>query len=251
MVGKSLSHYKIDSELGRGGMGIVYKAVDPKLNRTVAIKVLPSAMLASHEDRSRFYREARAAAALSHPNIATVYAIDEAVPEGSGADDIRPFIAMEYIDGPSLDKQISDGPFPLNDAVNIAIQLASALQTAHEHDIVHRDVKSANVMLTKKGVAKVLDFGLAKTVQSTKLTQMGATLGTTAYMSPEQARGEEVDGRSDLWSLGVVLYEMISGGLPFLGEYETGHHFWPPESRSRTPHGDQDRCSDGTRTGGQ
>lgn len=220
MVGQTISHYRIINELGRGGMGIVYRAEDEKLRRTVAIKVLPSAMLASDDDRSRFYREARAAAALSHPNIATVYAIDEAVPDGSGDDDVRPFIAMEFIDGPSLAKRIEEGPFGLEEAINVSIQLASALQAAHDNNIVHRDVKSANVMLTKRGSAKVLDFGLAKTVQSTKLTTMGSTLGTVAYMSPEQARGEEVDARTDLWSLGVVLYEMISGRLPFPGDYE-------------------------------
>jgi serine/threonine protein kinase len=201
-------------------MGVVYRAVDPKLNRTVAIKVLPSSMLSSDEDRSRFYREARAAAALSHPNIATVYAIDEAVPEGSGEDDLRPFIAMEYIDGPSLDQKIAESPLRLKEVVSVAHQVASALQMAHEHDIVHRDIKSANIMVTDKGVVKILDFGLAKTAQSTKLTQMGATLGTAAYMSPEQTRGEEVDGRADLWSLGVVMYEMIAGKLPFHGDYE-------------------------------
>jgi serine/threonine protein kinase len=220
MVGTSISHYTVESELGRGGMGIVYKAEDTKLNRTVALKLLPSATLMSEEERSRFYREARSAAALSHPNIATVYAIDEAVPEGSREDDVRPFIAMEFIDGPSLSERIEQGPIDLKEAVKIAIQLASALQVAHEQAIVHRDIKSSNVMLTAKGDVKVLDFGLAKTLQSTKLTMTGSTLGTASYMSPEQSRGEEVDGRSDLWSLGVVLYEMVSGVLPFAGSYE-------------------------------
>jgi len=220
MVGKSLSHYKILEELGRGGMGIVYKAEDTKLDRTVAIKVLPSAALASENDRARFYREAKAAAQLHHPHIASVFEIDEAVPEGSKDDDLRPFIAMEFIEGKTLDARIKEGPLKLEDAVRIASEIASALEAAHEKNIVHRDIKSANVMLTSKGAAKVLDFGLAQTAKSTRLTRMGSTLGTIAYMSPEQARSEEVDRRTDIWSLGVVLYEMISGKHPFPGDYE-------------------------------
>jgi len=220
MVGKNLSHYKILEELGRGGMGIVYKAEDTKLDRTVAIKVLPSAALASEDDRARFYREAKAAAQLHHPHIASVFEIDEAVPEGSKDDDLRPFIAMEYIEGKTLDAKIEEGPFKLEDAVRIASEIASALEAAHKKDIVHRDIKSQNVMLTEEGSAKVLDFGLAQTAQSTKLTRMGSTLGTIAYMSPEQARSEEVDLRTDIWSLGVVLYEMIAGKHAFPGDYE-------------------------------
>ncbi len=220
MVGKSLSHYKILEELGRGGMGIVYKGEDTKLHRTVAIKVLPAAALSSDDDRARFYREARAAASLSHPNIATVYEIDEAVPEGSKDDDLRPFIAMEFIEGDTLEDRIKQGPMKLEGAVRIASEIASALEAAHENNIVHRDIKAANVMLTAKGSVKVLDFGLAQTAQSTKLTRMGSTLGTVAYMSPEQARGEEVDGRADIWALGVTLYEMIAGRHPFAGDYE-------------------------------
>jgi len=220
MVGKNLSHYKILEELGRGGMGIVYKGEDTKLHRTVAIKVLPAAALSSDDDRARFYREARAAASLSHPNIATVYEIDEAVPEGSKDDDLRPFIAMEFIKGDTLEDRIKQGPMKLEEVVRIAGEVANALEAAHENDIVHRDIKAANVMLTAKGSAKVLDFGLAQTAQSTKLTRMGSTLGTVAYMSPEQARGEEVDARTDLWALGATLYEMIAGKHPFGGDYE-------------------------------
>lgn len=220
MIGTTLSHYEIEAELGRGGMGIVYKALDTKLDRTVALKVLPAAALASQDDRARFYREAKAAAALNHPNIAQIYQIDEAAPEGSPTDDVRPYIAMEFIEGGTLEDQIKHGPLILDEAVRIATQVAEALKAAHAKQIVHRDIKSANIMLTKDGQAKVLDFGLAQTNHSTKLTRMGSTLGTIAYMSPEQARGEEVDGRTDLYSLGTVLYEMIAGKLPFGGEYE-------------------------------
>ena len=220
MTGTTLGSYQIESELGRGGMGIVYKAHDTKLERTVALKVLPAAALASEDDRARFYREAKAAAALNHPNIAQIYQIDEAVPEGSPGDDVRPYIAMEFIEGGTLEDRIKSGPLKLDEAVRIATQVAEALKAAHAKQIVHRDIKSANIMLTSDGQAKVLDFGLAQTSHSTKLTRMGSTLGTVAYMSPEQARGEEVDGRTDLYSLGTVLYEMIAGRLPFGGEYE-------------------------------
>ena len=220
MIGKQLSHYLIESELGRGGMGIVYRARDTKLDRTVAIKVLPASALASEDDRARFYREAKAAAALNHPNIAQVYQIDEAVPTGGAEEEPRPFIAMEFVDGETLDAAVRDKPLRISEAVRIATGVAGALGVAHEKGIVHRDIKSANVMLTSDGTPKVLDFGLAQTSASTKLTRMGSTLGTVAYMSPEQARGEEVDGRSDLYSLGAVLYEMVAGRAPFAGEYE-------------------------------
>ena len=202
-------------------MGIVYKAEDTKLKRTVAIKILPSAALASEENRERFYREARAAAALHHPHIATVFEIDEAVPsDAPHGTEPSPFIAMEFVDGGTLKDEIDKGPMDLRRAVTIAGQIAEALKAAHAKDIVHRDIKGSNVMLTPEGDAKVLDFGLAKTAQSTMLTRIGSTLGTAAYMSPEQARGEEVDARTDIWSLGVVLFEMIAGRLPFAGEYE-------------------------------
>ncbi|PIQ62050.1 MAG: hypothetical protein COV99_07415 [Bacteroidetes bacterium CG12_big_fil_rev_8_21_14_0_65_60_17] len=226
MIGTTLSHYSIVAELGRGGMGIVYKALDTKLDRSVALKVLPSSALASEDDRARFYREAKAAAALNHAHIAQIYQIDEAVPlqaDGAplhGHDDVRPFIAMEFIDGETLEARIKQGPLKLSEVVILAQQAASALGAAHEKGIVHRDIKSANVMLTAKGDVKVLDFGLAQTAASTKLTRMGSTLGTVAYMSPEQARGEEVDSRTDLWALGVTLYEMIAGRNPFGGDYE-------------------------------
>ncbi len=228
MIGTTLSHYHIEAELGRGGMGIVYRARDTKLDRTVALKVLPTSALASEDDRARFYREAKAAAALNHAHIAQIYQIDEAYPlqadglpvHGNGNDNACPFIAMEFIDGETLEARIKKGPLKLREAVELAQQAASALGAAHEKGIVHRDIKSANIMLTAKGVVKVLDFGLAQTAASTKLTRMGSTLGTVAYMSPEQARGEEVDSRTDLWALGVTLYEMIAGRNPFGGDYE-------------------------------
>ena len=220
MIGTTLSHYSITAELGRGGMGIVYKARDSKLDRDVAIKILPSAALASKDDRERFYREAKSAAQLHHPNIASVFEIDEAVPDGGDQAEPRPFIAMEFIAGGTLQDRIAEAPLSLSDAVKIASQVAEALKAAHAKNIVHRDIKSANVMITEEGVAKVLDFGLAKTNQSTMLTRMGSTLGTVAYMSPEQARGQEVDGRTDLYSLGTMLYEMVAGRLPYSGEYE-------------------------------
>jgi serine/threonine protein kinase/Tol biopolymer transport system component len=221
MIGTTLSHYRIEAELGRGGMGIVYRAEDTTLDRTVAIKVLPSAALASEDDRARFYREAKAAAALNHPHIAQIYQIGEAVPsDAPHGTQPSPFIAMEFIDGNTLEDRIRRSPLKIDEAVRIAAQVADALRAAHAKQIVHRDIKSANIMLSGDGQAKVLDFGLAQTSASTKLTRMGSTLGTIAYMSPEQARGEEVDSRTDLYSLGTVLYEMISGRLPFGGEYE-------------------------------
>ena len=221
MIGFTLSHYKITAELGRGGMGIVYRAQDTKLNREVALKVLPSAALATDDDRARFYREAQAAAALHHPNIATIFEIDEAVPsDAPHGTQPSPFIVMEYIEGETLEARIKKGPMKLEEAVRVATQVAEALKLAHTKAIVHRDIKAANVMLGAEGSAKVLDFGLAKTSQSTQLTRMGSTLGTAAYMSPEQAKGEEVDGRTDLWALGVTLYEMVSGNNPFGGDYE-------------------------------
>ena len=184
MIGSTISHYKILDELGRGGMGIVYKAEDIRLDRTVAIKVLPSAALTNEDDRARFYREARAAASLTHPHIAVVHEIDEAVPsDAPHGTETSPFIAMEFIEGETLDAKIKKGPLKLEDAVRIASEIASGLEAAHEKKIVHRDIKSGNVMLTAKGEAKILDFGLAQTAQSTKLTKMGSTVGTIGFMS--------------------------------------------------------------------
>jgi len=213
MIGKTISHYKILSKLGEGGMGVVYKAEDAKLKRIVALKFL-SAIALGGEEKGRFLREAQAAAALNHPNICTIYAIDEV--------DGQMFIAMEFIEGQSLREKIEAGPMKIEEAIKFAMQIADGLQAAHEKGITHRDIKSANIMITEKNQVKIMDFGLAKLARGgTMLTKEGMTLGTAAYMSPEQARGEVVDHRTDIWSLGVVLYEMISGRLPFRGEYES------------------------------
>ncbi len=212
MIGQTIAHYKILAKLGEGGMGVVYKAEDTKLKRLVALKFLPSSIMASEAEKTRFVHEAQAAAALNHPNICTIYEIDEA--EG------HLFIAMEFIEGHSLKEKIAAGPLKLDAALNIAMQVAEGLQAAHEKGITHRDIKPANIMITTKGQAKIMDFGLAKQAGRTVVTKEGMTLGTAAYMSPEQAGGEEVDRRTDIWALGVVLYEMITGQMPFKGVYE-------------------------------
>ncbi|MBN1825595.1 MAG: protein kinase [Candidatus Eisenbacteria bacterium] len=213
MIGETISHYRILDKLGEGGMGVVYKAEDLRLQRTVALKFLSPKALGSDEERSRFIHEARAAAALQHPNICTVHEIDEV--EG------KAFIAMAFIDGPSLHQRIARGPMTIDEVIDTASQLCQGLQEAHEKGIVHRDIKPANVMVDSKGRIAIMDFGLAKSAARSKLTQESTTLGTVAYMSPEQARGEKVDRRSDIWSLGVVIYQMVTGLLPFRNDHET------------------------------
>ena len=193
-------------------MGVVYKAEDLKLKRCVALKFLPPHLMDSPELRERFLVEAQAAAALNHPNICVIHEVGES--------EERPYIAMEYVEGETLRDKIHKGPLTAGAALEIAIQVVDGLALAHDKGIIHRDIKSANIMITGKGQAKIMDFGLAKVKEGPLLTREGTTLGTVAYMSPEQAQGEEVDHRSDIWSSGVVMYEMLSGVLPFKGKRE-------------------------------
>jgi serine/threonine protein kinase/Flp pilus assembly protein TadD len=213
MIGNTISHYTILGKLGEGGMGVVYKAEDAHLKRIVALKFLPHEFTFDAEAKKRFIHEAQAASALQHNNICVVHDIDE-------TSDGQMFICMEYYEGETLDRKIGRGPLTIEEAIGIASQIASGLGKAHEHGIVHRDIKPANIMLTADSGAKILDFGLAKLSGRSKVTRAGTTLGTLGYMSPEQTRGEEIDRRSDIWSLGVILYEMVVGDPPFKGDYE-------------------------------
>ncbi len=212
MIGKTFSHYKILSKLGAGGMGVVYKAEDTKLKRTVALKFLPPELTRDPEAKERFIHEARAASALDHPHVCTIHEISE-------TEDGQLFIAMACYKGETLKERLKGGALSVGEAAGFAEQMAKGLEKAHGEGIVHRDLKPANIFITDDGLVKILDFGLAKLSGQTKLTRTGTTLGTVSYMSPEQARGVEVDRRTDIWALGVVMYEMLSGKVPFEGEY--------------------------------
>ena len=211
LEGETVGRYAVEEHLGGGGMGVVYKARDPELDRWVALKFLPPFLAASEEGEERFVREARAASALEHPHIATIYEI------GTSEAGYR-FIAMAFYEGETLKEKLSrEAPLAVEDVTRYAEQIAAALSRAHEEGIVHRDIKPANVMVTESGTVKLLDFGLAKAAADTRLTKPGHQLGTVAYMSPEQAKGESVGPASDLWAVGVVLYEMLTGTRPFQG----------------------------------
>ncbi len=212
MIGKTISQYHIIEKLGEGGMGVVYKAEDTKLDRTVALKFLPEHLNASDEDKARFTQEGKAASALNHPNVCTIYDINEI--------DGQMFIVMEYVDGQTLRERM--GSLSYKQAVEIGIQLADGLAAAHEKGIVHRDIKPENIMVRKDGIAQIMDFGLAKLRGNvSRLTKQGSTIGTAGYMSPEQVQGQDADHRSDIFSLGAVLYEMFTVQLPFKGIHET------------------------------
>ncbi len=213
MIGQTVSHYKILEKLGEGGMGVVFKAEDTKLGRCVAIKFLPQHVGADEEKKTRFIQEARAASVIDHPNIGAIYEINETA-DGSM------YIVMACYDVDSLKDKISKGLLEINQAIDFSLQIAQGMAKAHERGIIHRDLKPGNVLITNDGIAKIIDFGLAKLSGGTHLTKSGTTLGTVAYMSPEQARGENVDARSDIWSLGIMLFEMLTGKLPFRGEFD-------------------------------
>ena len=211
MAPEKIGNFELLAPLGAGGMGVVYRANDLKLGRTVALKFLPASMTGNPQARERFIREARAASAIDHPNVCTIHTVEEA-PDG------RMFIAMPLYDGETLASRIARGPLPSGEASRIAASIASGLAKAHRLGIVHRDIKPGNVMLTRDGVVKILDFGLARLADVTAMTRDGTLLGSPPYMSPEQVQGESVDHRSDLWSLGVVIYEMVTGSRPFRGD---------------------------------
>ncbi|HKB79026.1 MAG TPA: serine/threonine-protein kinase, partial [Thermoanaerobaculia bacterium] len=224
MIGETISHYRVISQLGQGGMGVVYEAEDTSLGRHVALKFLPPELAQDSAMLERFQREARAASALNHPGICTVHAIDE-----FGG---RHFIAMELLEGETLGERVRRGALDIQQLCDVGVQIADALESAHAKGIVHRDIKPANIFINSRGQAKILDFGLAKieikrtggqseaptTARADELTRAGTTLGTVSYMSPEQARAQLTDARTDIFSLGAVLYQMATGVLPFEGE---------------------------------
>ena len=211
LIGTTVGHYEVVAKLGGGGMGVVYKARDHRLERAVALKFLPAQWSHDEDAKKRFMREAQAASATEHPSICTIHGIDQAA-------DGQLFIVMAYYEGVTLKQRLEDGPLPLEEALEIATQLAQGLARAHRAGVVHRDIKPSNLILTDDAV-KIVDFGLAKFADSLHLTVAAAPLGTYAYMSPEQVRAEEATAQSDVWSAGVVLYEMLTGGPPFHGVY--------------------------------
>src|SRR5215210_7344294 len=210
LSGRTISHFQIGEPLGSGGMGVVYEAEDTRLGRPVALKFLAPELVREPAAKARFLLEARAASALDHANLCTIL-------EAGESEDGLLFLAMPRYDGESLERRIARGPLPVEEAVDIAIQAARGLAKAHEHGIIHRDVKPGNLFVTRDGVVKILDFGIAKLTGEVGYTRFGAILGTPYYMAPEQTRGETVDARADVWSLGVVLYEMLAGRRPFAG----------------------------------
>ncbi|MCX6138537.1 MAG: protein kinase [Ignavibacteriales bacterium] len=218
MIGQTISHYTIIEKLGEGGMGVVYKAQDTKLDRFVAIKFLPTHLSSASENKARFLQEAKATAALNHPNILSIFEIDE--------HDGSTFIVLEYIDGQNLKDYLATlktgSGVPVKQAIEWTEKIAQGLKVAHDKDIIHRDIKAENIMLTKSGQLKIMDFGLAKLRSQSSLTRAGSSLGTLSYMSPEQAQGMNADNRSDLWSLGILFFELLTGDLPFKSEHEAG-----------------------------
>jgi len=217
MIGTTISNYKILQKIGEGGMGIVYKAHDTKLDRDVALKFLPLELTKDRDARERFVHEAKAASALSHPNVCTIHDIQE---HESSQGDKQMFIVMDFVDGQTL-RQKKDS-ISFKQAIDIGIQVADGLAAAHEKGIVHRDIKPENIMIRKDGITQIMDFGLAKLRGNvTRLTKEGSTVGTAGYMSPEQVQGQDADHRSDIFSFGVLLYELLTGQLPFRGLHET------------------------------
>ena len=232
LIGQTISHYTILAKLGEGGMGVVYKAEDMTLNRFVALKFLPAYLSRSEHERARFIQEAKAASALNHPNVATIYGIEE-----SGGE---LFISMEYVEGEHLKSRVARSPLELDHILSFGMQIAEGLKAAHARQIIHRDIKSENIMVTNDGRIKIMDFGLAKLQGAPMLTNAGSPVGTFAYMSPEQIQGLDVDHRTDLWAFGVVLYELAAGQLPFRGEHQAAMMYEilnvdPPSATTKRP----------------